>query len=236
MDNLGTLKSVLQNINKRITRNPNNKARIVLISRDSGVWLYEDFLRDWNTVKATEEEKVLTTEEQFQVVQHNNWAYRQCSEQALEGNLSINTIIAMENLLKSEDRRILAEKVGLCYDWEGIINLVKSGRESNVEQICTRDFFLIKTLAFWCEANNSYTKQSGQNLPPKYTSHMKNIYKDIMEAHRWKELKFPNLSISKEEYTGTIDKEDVLEGIDKDFQKINKVLDKANKKEFIKER
>ena len=215
------LSTILDEINTRMTHGENT-AKIVPISKESGIYLHEKFLESWNTIKTLNTDTVLTNHEQNVLIDQSRMAYEECAKKVQSKEISLESADVIEPLLKSEDRRLLGNRIGLCYDWSFVLNLAERGRNNDVTQICTRDLFLIKTIGYWCYVNRAYKDQASEPLMTQYVPLMKTIFNGIKQVEDVKELKFPEISKTTD-FIG-IGKVGILGLVEKDLNKINKVV------------
>jgi len=219
------LQPIMKNINERITHF--TMAKIVPINPEkSGIWLHEKLLQTWDTTRIGNTNEVLTVNEQGQILLHNSNAFNECATKASEGKISLSSIIAMEPILRSDNRRSLVIKIGLGYDWSHILDLADQKKYDYVQLICARDMFLIDTLTYWCRVNNMFLKKSGKSLISKNAPHMQYLYENIMIVKNSEELIFPISSNVFREYE-LVSSNELKNLIDNDINKIEKTVNKV---------
>lgn len=213
---------IVDEINGRITRF--GTAKIICIE-GSGICLHEKFLENWNTLRVSNTESVLSNSEQNRIFEQVKVAYSECAEKCKAGKISLDSANLIESLLKCDERRILGSRIGLCYDWGFVLDFAKRGEDEQVKKICTRDLFLIKAIGYWCAANVAYNANTGYSfIPESYVPKMEAIYRGWKQVKNTDNLEFP-VTAKAPDFIG-LGKESIVL-IERDLNRIQEKVDSA---------
>ena len=222
---MNSLLPIISSINARLSANKN-----ISLKRPydkSCMFLSSEFLRNWRS-NLGDRTEILTLDEQQRLNIANSSAYDELAKLAVANKIPIECVIAIEPLLKGDERRELGIRTGLCYDCKPLIDLALQGKTKEVQEIAKKDYFLMKTLCVWCMAESAKNRDNGTFMSPNEINQIKKTFDSIISIKNPEKLKFPDINLKNYK---TAKKETVSELFEEDLSKIKGAINKANVRE-----
>lgn len=139
-------------LNKRLLID--GRQKIVPLGKNSKIWISQQFLDDFDCTLLFNTQ-CLKNEEVRTMIGKNSNDYTTWAMEVANGNLAVDCALAAQPLFLNDARRDhLCLKLGLCYDFDSLLNEAKRGGQKQVENICKKDLFLINAIDYLYNAQN----------------------------------------------------------------------------------
>ena len=224
---MNSILPLISQINARLSANKNTSLKKPYAK--SCIFLSNEFFFFFKS-NLGDRTNILTLDEQQKLNIANSSAYDELAKLAITHQIPIECVVAIEPLLKGDERRELGIRTGLCYDCKPLFDLALQGRTKEVQEIARKDYFLMKTLCVWCIAESANHRNGGNFMAQDEINQIKKTFDSVISIKNPENLKFPDINLKSYK---TAKKEEVSSLLEKDLSKIKSAIKKVNTEEEV---